>query len=253
MARQLRPGYRVDRLGTPMLDADGDRTGNSLGRVDALIKDHNPANFEIVNEYIAARLAAAIGLPVPPGDFAEIRDSEKLCWVSPLFAKESPPPPDIEELCAKEPRAAAGAIVFDSWIANQDRREFNILYTARHGVALIDHGQSLFYKGDDPERALKTAEATTLTSHILAPHADRSLVDEWCNTVSSVPKRMITGAVNPVQRLGLITSGHAKATIEFLETRARRIKQLIRQLDFPDHELTNADVLALDTSDGGTS
>jgi hypothetical protein len=233
VVRQLKPGYRVTRLGDAILDEDGVDTRRSFGRVEALIKDHDPSTYEIANEYICSRLAMAVGLPVPPGDFAEVHESEKVCWVSPLVTRESPPPPDLEDVCSREPKAAAGMVIFDAWVANHDRHEYNFLYSLRYGLTMIDHGQTLFFKGENPMDGLATTVDVGLGSHLLSPFVSNAIVDDWCSRIAAVPRKSIVGAVEPVQRLNLISAEHGTALVNFIEHRARRLKSLVRALDLP--------------------
>src|SRR5579872_3567986 len=130
---------------------------------------NNPQGRRVlVNEYVATRLAARIGLPVP--DIALIHVSESLIRCSPALRM---PFGDLELMCSagvqfgsrlcggppqsilfdllptparsllQNPEAIVGAYGFDKWVGNIDRRQFVFVRTrGGRGIRafLIDQG-----------------------------------------------------------------------------------------------------------------
>lgn len=228
MAR-LEPGFKVKQILGPF---DGvSRTGPSLGTVQALLKEEaGPGTYELANEYICARLAAIIGIPCPPGDFAARYDATDKYWVTPLVMSESPPPADVEEICSAEPKAAAGTLVFDSWILNNDRHEDNIIYSPTVGLWLIDHAAALCPKGENPREILDQYLQQNLSRHLFDQCANREEVSHWCSRVRGVQRQAIRAAIWPTVRYELISRQHANALEQFLSERAQIIRRLVAPL-----------------------
>lgn len=114
--------------------------------LEGLVKFSNlESGYLVANEYIAARLAAAIGLPVPPA--ALVRQEGRLGFMSLYIGKRSePPPPLVAKWFMKDHGLLAAEIVaFDTWIKNDDRHGRNIGYSRAGKVPpfIYDHDRSL--------------------------------------------------------------------------------------------------------------
>ncbi|MFC4856760.1 hypothetical protein [Actinophytocola glycyrrhizae] len=228
MAR-LEPGFKVKQILGPL---DGvSRTGPLLWTVQALLKEEvGPETYDLANEYICARLAAIIGLPSPPGDFATRYDSTEKYWVTPLVMRESPPPADTEKICAEEPKFTAGTLVFDTWILNDDRHEDNIIYSSTVGLWLIDHASALCPKGENPKEIIEQCVQQTLSNHIFSHHVNRDDVSHWCGRVRGVQPQAIRAAIWPTVKYEIISKEHAGALQTFLCERAQVITRLVSAL-----------------------
>lgn len=107
-------------------------------------------------EYVATRLARAIGLPAPRiwlaepapgyrGTYAERLPAET-DWAE--VARFAPAPDWCRPIADRfvNPTALAGMVVFDLWIGNADRRAPNVMLRRvgddRHEIYLIDHGEA---------------------------------------------------------------------------------------------------------------
>ena len=102
----------------------------------------NVRPYTIANEVMAARPGQALGLPIPAGVVAE--HAGKPCYLSLDVSKEGKARPPIvaADFVRSEPNIAAGAVVFDSRIANNDRHARNMSHDpsfARPRPALFDH------------------------------------------------------------------------------------------------------------------
>src|SRR5258707_6897182 len=138
------------------IDAWGDSLGAgataprycTLGGVAKL----NPVGgsaYIVAAEYICARLALLIGLPVPPGIAIRTKDGQ-MGYISLRFGPkgERPPPVIAEHLVEDRPELAAALVAFDGWVANDDRHDQNIAYIrGKLPLVVYDHSHALVGKG----------------------------------------------------------------------------------------------------------
>lgn len=230
----LEPGFKVEQIHGTFNGLND--SSPLLGTVRALLKEgRGPGTYELANEYICARLASIVGLPCPPGDFAARYGTNEKYWVSPLVAHESPPPPDAEEICSAERKNAAGTLVFDAWVLNNDRHEENVIYGPTVGFWLIDHGEALCPKGEDPKAVLDQYLHKTIHGHLFARYVNKYEVANWCTRIRGVQPQAIKAAIWPTVRYGLITKTHAAAIEAFLGERAQSIKKLVDPVIRPEY------------------
>jgi hypothetical protein len=128
----------------------------------AIIKDLDPR--QLANELLVAVLGRALGLPVPDVALGRARPED-------LAATKAPQLPDASRIVfvsrdvkvpnltrsikinianaavlqtilndLKEWPALGSLYAFDTWVANIDRHQGNLLFGGRHDVWLIDHG-----------------------------------------------------------------------------------------------------------------
>jgi hypothetical protein len=163
---------------------------------------------DVAFEYVSMRLAAAIGLPVPPAALA--RDaSGQLYFVS--FWVEAKPVPTVEAFARRYPRLAAGAAVFDAWIINADRHHGNILSAP---PVLIDHAFAFRGWGFDTGRLWAMSSG-----------ADRR---RWAERIEAVPGELIDEACASVVMEGGLSRDQAMNMAAFLRARQPRIRELAR-------------------------
>jgi hypothetical protein len=100
------------------------------------------APFVVINEFVASRLGAAAGLPVPPGCLIGNHASGDVAWVtlSYLPSHRMVPPVDPAVVATGFPALAAGVVVFDFVIGNTDRHNGNLALVS--GPVLSSAGPS---------------------------------------------------------------------------------------------------------------
>lgn len=126
----------------------------------AIIKDLDPK--QLANELMAAALAHAIGMPIPGAHLAMVPPDVMIANKGPslpdgarlVFGSVDARTPPVAQLYQGQDAAVqkkvrerlaewdgiGGLYGFDSWIANTDRHERNLLFSGDKEVWLIDHG-----------------------------------------------------------------------------------------------------------------
>lgn len=221
------PGYFIiESIQGPLPDATGD---GLLARIETACKvncDQRP--YAVANEYIAARLGFAAGLPVPPGEIVSLGDG-RVGYVCLMFKPEGKglPPVIPPQLVQQDAHLCTGIILFDLWIRNGvDRHEGNIRYHPEFGGAIFDHDLALL--GD---RWLKAAE--DLTNACAQPSLDGHCLireigtvqhaHEWATRLAAVPQALIRESVYKVYRMNLINATERDTLIRFLVFRQSRL------------------------------
>jgi hypothetical protein len=187
--------------------------------------------YLVPNEFICGRIGLLMGLPVPPG-IATKTDTGELAFVSLRFGHhgEKPPPVVAEHVVADNPSAAAGVIVLDCWVANEDRHAGNLAFV--RGLAslhIFDHGHALLGpeagKGID---RLKRLAQVPVVSACLAPHISRSSdFKEWIERAEAIPENLLRDLVATVTSPAGLTTDEANATISFLIERRGNLEGLL--------------------------
>lgn len=225
--RRARPGLQVrdlvvSDLGTQDLWA---------GTADVYVKRGTGDGHNLVlHEYLAARLAVSIGIPVPFGEVAHVHD-ERSAWVSAVVGKRGQmlAPPSAQEAYNAEPHIVAGIAVFDAWIMNQDRTEQNLVWHHSIGAWAIDHEQSFCGSSHTPE--------TTLDGSVMRPHnvhafrrlgISREHMIPWTNLIHSIGPEVAVRAVAECNRRKLVTQDRGKHYVSFLVSRAKMIHDLVQ-------------------------
>jgi hypothetical protein len=233
--------YRLTQIHT------GASRGGINQSVDAEIRgiaktnDHAP--FTIANEVIAAKLGQAIGLPVPAGVIAE-DNSGKLYYLSLDVSKtgHTLPPVHAPDVVAQQPFLAAGSVVFDFLIANEDRHAGNVsldpAFTPPR-LSLFDHGHSLLGSGNPQGSARLVALKDTpgclgppknqgnrqaLIDHVTsAAH-----IESWVDRVERLPDYVVRDAVVVAADAGLnVPQTLADELEDWLSVRRRGIRTLV--------------------------
>lgn len=228
----MHPGYFVIDTVRPL---DGSTGGALLSRIEAVIKVNSPQRpYTVANEYVAARLAYAIGLPVPPGELVKLRDG-KPGFICLMFRPNGStlPPVIPDELAEHDPNFCTGVILFDMWVRNSiDRHDANLGYDDLAGGVIFDHDIALL--GDRWKRA--TGELTNaidqpcLDGHCLV--AELTTADyfgTWAERIRLVPHDLIEDTVQKVFRLGLIDATERKELVRFLAFRRGKLLTYVEQ------------------------
>lgn len=194
--------------------------GDKLTKADA---DMLPAV-----EWIASRLAIAVGLPTPTGQIGTY--AGKKVWVS-LAVKlnsEDVAPPDPATVVAAEPSASAGAFVFDTWIFNNDRHDENILYHKDLGLWLIDHDQALSGPTmSDTLGGLPAFEKTPITRHVFRGIVADRHVEQWITRIRHFPVSVVKGIIDTGHRAGIYPKTYGEGIARFLTARSTNLAELV--------------------------
>jgi hypothetical protein len=232
--------YRLTRL------EETSHRGGMNQAIDADIRGvaktnaHSP--YTIANEVIAARLGQCLGLPVPAGVVAE--HSGRLFYLSLDVSKEGQalPPIIATDFVAAEPRLAAGAVIFDIWIANSDRHTGNISHDPAFSPprpAFFDHGHALLGTNDPKGLDRLTAAEGELGCTGKPPlggnrHALLDLVSDaadlhaWVTRVGELPDFVIADACANAHDLGLLPDDRARDSLqEWLQRRKTMLGRLL--------------------------
>lgn len=208
-------------------------------------------------EWIASRLALALGLPTPTGQIGELSDGRKV-WVSMVvqLGSELPAPPDPQEVVAKEPNLAAGTLVFDTWIYNNDRHDENVLFHKKLGLWLIDHDQALSGPSmTNTIEGLPRYEARPLTEHIFRDLVAKEHTDQWVRRVRAFPVSVVRGIINSGYRSGLYSKEYGRGVLDFLKVRQRNLADLVVRSQTTSDDTNDVPVpagqTALDIGGGG--
>lgn len=191
----------------------------------------DPEPHIVANEYICARLATAVGLPVPPGFL--VKKGAEPWFVSLDFNLGGAALPPIlpNVLLARNPSLCAGIVLFDTWILNPDRHTSNLAHdTTTDAVNIFDHSRALMPK-DFPQRQFALmSENTTCFEH--GTHCLRSvLIDAttfpyWHKRILDVPEHQITDALNDAVEVGL-QRDNVEFFREYLLDRRKRLPIIV--------------------------
>lgn len=211
----------------------GGRLGGASGALEVLLegiaKDDSSEPYTVVNEYICSCIAAAVGLPVPPGTIAKKADGSNM-FTSMRFTvgSTSLPPMDPAELVADHPDIAAGIVAFDCWVGNWDRHNGNIAYVRGvSGVSIFDHGRTLLHTpngtGESAIDGWRDAPHLHAASAILQHVDDHKRLARWSERIALVTPELISDACGTAARQGACNVAEAQAIERFLEHRKTRI------------------------------
>ena len=103
--------------------------------------------FCVANEFLASRIGVRLGITVPPGTLVQAQGTAEVGWVTLTFGDDLPPVRPAE-IVTDIPSPAAGLIVFDTFILNNDRHTRNLAYRpSQKRMEVFDHSHSLFGSG----------------------------------------------------------------------------------------------------------
>lgn len=250
-ARKIAPGIQITEF-TSIATRDvplgsGEVSwGNAVVHVKAQTADKP---VMLANELIGARLAAAIGLPVLPGEIASDADGRP-CWITPqvLVSASDLPPADVESLLKSHPDVCAGILVFDLWTGNIDRTDENILYEARTGVWLIDHEHIL--DGPSANRPAAIEALTPVTGHVFAvDELDEEALRMWVSRVENLAARATELPIVEAYNRGLLHADMRDAYKKALRDRRMRVRDYIRVVRGESREKASVPLLLVDGGD----
>lgn len=202
--------------------------------------------YRLANEYICTRLGEFIGLPIPPCVMtsSEMMDAPAIFSELNFNAYSDNLPPVFPDLCVKHlPVECAGVLMFDIWIANEDRHDKNLAVdnvAAPKKMIAFDHDMALFGGSGETVGADRLGELQFtrlgITGGTVTGGNRHCLLDEittaehfdpWLERIATVPKHFIASLCQEVVRVGVAAQPEADAAVEFLEFRKRNIGLLI--------------------------
>ncbi len=227
--------------------AKGKQVGIGAGNVtyaelQAVVKSNQPiAPYCVPNELICGEIGRYLQLPIPPGGLVEFENQVFFASLDFNLAGESLPP-IVPATCVEAlPFLAAGVLVFDAFIANNDRHPRNLsldLSVKKPRLMVFDHGHALL--GDEPSKSVERfkrvedrlgiagGEDSGGVPHCLLDHlkvADH--LDAWLKRVEQVPGYVIEGVCERAVGLG-ITDAEAGAASDFLKNRRHLLRSIVK-------------------------
>jgi hypothetical protein len=222
-----RTGFEGVALGAYGVAAGGGGAVSGVQLHGYIRQNSDDRPFGVVNDFVASTLGAMIGLPVPPITLVELSGGE-VGSVTLGFGERGvqPPPADLAALADEYPEDAAGTIVFDQWVCNQDRHDENIAYLAKRGVSIFDHDAAII--GHKPPVSasdnLAAGRGAIVTNHPLAPYVeDWRLIEGWIAEVRRLSPRSIRRVAERVYDSRLVTAPERDGIVELLTYRARAL------------------------------
>ena len=214
--------------------------------------DSEALPFLVFNEFVAGRIAAAVGVPVPPGAPAILDPGHEKIWISLSFSKPGagPPPPTTgKAVFSASERMACKILAFDVLIGNGDRHEGNVSVASKridlwdHDRAILSHGRPNLLSSPDAMAYLDCYQSDFIvdgiTDRLSQPHLlldsvsdDGELLDATKEIQRRCTNEVLAEAVDDACRLELsgVSPAIAERVGEFLRFRRDNLQKL-----FVDH------------------
>lgn len=236
------PGLAVSELFSSDLGSKDLQQGLAKVFVKSGAADEHPI---VLHEYLAARLAHSLGVPVPFGELAAVQNGER-AWATAIVGSEGEisAPPNPTEVSVAEPHIYAGIAVFDVWLLNIDRSEANLIWTPDGGLWAIDHEQC--FEGHDPRGSVDLANRHHLVHRSsvyreAAPSA--SLMDPWISLIRTHGGGWARTAGAAAYQRNLASKSTLATYEKFLRSRASNLAFLVQQTyDSPQENLFQVDI-----------
>ena len=180
------------------------------------------AQLMLAHEFIATRLAGALGLPVVSGEVVTLPDRNGTAWASLQVDAIEPtfPPTNPAELASIFPEVTAGIEVFDLWLGNTTRTEHNILFSPDVGAWVVGHEGC--FADLDGETPAKEPSGFLPPPDPRCPH-----VKKWCARVQFFPSDTIEHIMQTAFSLRLLNAQTRNAYKKYLLNRRDRIQELV--------------------------
>jgi hypothetical protein len=214
--------------------------------------DSESLPFLVFNEFVAGRIATAVGVPVPPGAPAILDSGAEKIWISLSFSKPGagPPPPTtgLAVIGASE-RMACKILAFDVLIGNGDRHAGNVSVASNridlwdHDRAILSHGIPNSSSSPDASAYLDCYQSDFIVDGLTDKFSQAHLLldaitddGELLKATEEIQRRctneLIAEAVDDACRLQLsgVTPAVAERVGEFLRFRRDNLQKL-----FVDH------------------
>lgn len=196
--------------------------------------------YVVVNEWVAAKLAEALGLPVLDSRILDL-NGDILFGSSWMMADSFYP--DINQdrfnRCENRDRVY-GLVAFDAWVCNSDRHSQNLVVRCigskgsgeRLLMLLNDHSHCLIPPGDTPA-GLGARMSLPVSSSVMLPFVrdaitDPSRLGDSLAKIEGLSSEYILTVVRTVPRAFLLPN-EREAIVQFLLDRRARLRQLFEQ------------------------
>ena len=205
MPRSFRPGLHITTTESRPQYGTQDIW---LGTAKAYIKfpEDQPSRL-ILHEFLAARMANAIGIPVPFGEAASMPDGN-MAWASAHIGSNGQEyaPPNIADILASDGDLLAGIAVFDTWIYNPDRTDENLIWHPAIGLWAIDHEASFCGPVLDCVHVLRGMKRSVPTLRVF--ESEKPTVESlapWVRRTERLGKEIAARCTNEARQRGFIT------------------------------------------------
>jgi len=231
------PGrYRLVQMGNQLPGA----SQGFLAQVSGVVKDNRAAPYCIANEYLAGRVGAFLGLPIPPCAVVIDGTTPNKPWFGSLdFNLDAHTlPPVVPADCVQAmPKESTGLLLFDVLIANSDRHPSNFEVDPPR-MSVFDHSHCLFghVAGQGEARLAAMTGRLAITGggptggnrHCLLDVLDRGdYFGYWVERIRLIPDFFIEDVVADVHDGG-INGPEASAVVAFLKTRRDTIWDIVK-------------------------
>ncbi len=198
--------YRLYQQSNQLKDTS--RVGLGILHVDialwAVAKHSSKNRFVCFNELLAMELGGILDLPLANGfvisglsvSGSDSPTSQLNFWSS-ISVGEDLPPADCELMLAERPSDAFGILVFDAWIANNDRNETNLTYNSiKNEVRAFDHEQAICNQTGINFLRSQQNDLSCLDCHSIAHHVKcLDGIVPWLDKLQAIPASVILHAV----------------------------------------------------------
>lgn len=202
------------------------------GVAQVYVKQPQKAGHDVLlHEYLAARLANSMGVPVPFGEVAKTNIETERAWATAVVGEHGQEyaPPSMDQVLQSEPHILAGIATLDAWIFNLDRTEENVLWAPQIGLWAIDHEKA--FTGDNPR--VETLQASVRTARAASAMTDLDFDAEqfkpWVQMVSMYGAQWAGTAVSGAVARKLTSKTRGAAYKDFLVKRSADIVRLCVQ------------------------
>lgn len=209
--------------------------------------------YTVANEIVATQIGLALGLNLPTVIAHTVAGTPValIQWLDRDPAMQAPPPATaqaLEHYVDGHADEVHGAIVFDLFVANNDRAfgplRRNLLLDDDGRLLLYDHGNACFYRPRPAARieagvprldAIEQDMGALFDMDKKGNHyreflTDWSLVEMWCERIRALPEFLIKGAVDRIpSEMAPPDPSERDRLTEFLLTRRGYLVEHIRQ------------------------
>jgi len=237
-----------------VLEVAGDSLGGRSGAVRCRIlfvgkraSDEYP--YQVANERIASEIGRVLGLWIP--DSVVYRFNGDVMFFSHFIEDGtgdacgalSPPPSGLEHevklLAPATEFIRHGIVMFDLFVANNDRKADNIRLGRDGRLWCVDQGNALFYRpyrADGEYRLPGIARIEAVSDDLSAmfdrPHhylswlASWDIVEQWAERIRALPGYLIEHIVDSFPE-GVISADERTAVVTFLGERRGSMRRLV--------------------------
>lgn len=203
--------------------------------------------YTVFNEKVAGEIGRVMGLPCPEVLIEPFNDRHYFFSHWQEISKsgmELPPQTATERqtAMAKQLDIMHGMLVFDLYIANNDRKADNIKCRSDGTLSLIDHANALLYykrssrsaphgidRLEEVSKDIRKMFEDDRHHHFMHLLPEKDALEKWITRMQAVPDHFIGAIVRGCPDTGQITSDWKLKTIEFLIERKKYLSDHIEK------------------------